>query len=223
MGMRLQPRAAKRPPGPVRGPRKLPRQDRSRLLVRTVLDATARLLEERGYEELTTRHVAERAGISVGSLYQYFPNKESLVHALLVEHLKQTAALRPAALDRDDLPLDERIRCVVDWFLASHAANPALHRGLTEAAAPVLGVARIRQMERAFHRTVLEALRPYAREIRREDLAVAAFVVAQTLEGLTHSAVVHHPELLRGERLRAEITDLLLGYLRGRDPARASP
>lgn len=182
--------------------------------MRKILDTAAKLLEERGYDDLTTRHVAERAGVSVGSLYQYFPNKESLVHALLIEHLEQAAALRPPALDRDDLPLDERIRAVVDWFLASHAASPALHRSLTEAAAPVFGVARVREMERAFHRTVLEALRPYTSEIQRDNLDIAAFVVAQTLEGLTHSAVIHHPELLKGETLRREISVLLLGYLR---------
>jgi AcrR family transcriptional regulator len=212
-------RAASTARGSVRvlpGARKAPAQERSRQLVRTILDATARLLEERGYAGLTTRHVAERAGVSVGSLYQYFPNKESMVHALFVEHLEQAAALRPAVLARPDLPLDERIRRVVDWFFAAHAASPALHRALTEAAIPVLGVARIRALEHAFHQTVHEALRPYAAEIGREDLALAAFVVAQTLEGLTHSAVVHHPEQLGGERLRREVSDLLLGYLRAR-------
>lgn len=210
---RSHPAAVPRPPRTLPGPRKRPSQERSRQLVRKVLEAAAGLLEEGGYDDLTTRHVAEGAGVSVGSLYQYFPNKESLVQALLVEHLQQAVALRPPALDRDDLPLGERIRSVVDWFLAAHAASPALHRSLTEAATPVFGVARIREMERALHATVLEALRPYAAEIERDDLALAAFVVAQSLEGLTHSAVVHHPEWLGGEKLRAEISDLLLGYL----------
>jgi AcrR family transcriptional regulator len=202
-------------------PRKEPRQERSRQLVRELLDAAAALLAERGYDALTTRRVAERAGVSVGSLYQYFPSKESLVHALLVEHLREAAALRPPALARPDLPLAERVRWVVRWFLAAHAKAPALHRGLTEAAPIVFGVERVRAMERSFHRTVLEALRPYAAEIAREDLELSAFVFAQCLESLTHGTVVHHPDQLAGARLEDEITELLLGYLRraptGRD------
>jgi AcrR family transcriptional regulator len=195
-------------------PRKQPLQDRSRLLVRELLRATASVLAERGYDALTTRRVAERAGVSVGSLYQYFPSKEALVHALLVEHLHEAAALRPAALDRKDLTLETRIRLVVDWFLASHAAAPALHRGLAEAAPAVFGAERVRAMERAFQRTVREALRPHAAEIGRPDLELAAFVVAQCLESLTHGAVIHHPERLAGKPLRDEIAELLLGYLR---------
>lgn len=197
------------------GPRKRPLQGRSRQLVRALLDATARLLEEQGYDALTTRRVAERAGVSVGSLYQYFPDKQSLVHALLVEHLEEAAALRPAALDEDGLPLAERIRLVVDWFLSAHAARPALHRALTEAAVPVFGVEAVRGMERGLHATVHAALAPYADEIRRPDLSLAAFVVAQSLESLTHGAVVHHGEKLAGRPLRDEISDLLVGYLRG--------
>ena len=197
-------------------PRKAPSQDRSRALVREVLDATAAVLAEQGYDALTTRRVAKRAGVSVGSLYQYFPSKEALVHALLVEHLEDAAARRPAALDRHDLPLDERVRLVVGWFLDAHAAAPALHRGLAEAAPLVFGAPRVRAMERAFHRTVEEALRPHADEIGRADLGTAAFVFAQCLESLTHGAVIHHPERLASGSFADEVTDLLLGYLRGR-------
>src|SRR5689334_3047576 len=63
-------------------PRKQPRQARSQHMVETILEATARILAERGYVGTNTNLVAERAGVSVGSLYQYFPNKKSLVAAL---------------------------------------------------------------------------------------------------------------------------------------------
>jgi AcrR family transcriptional regulator len=64
-------------------PRKLPTQDRSKQLVDSLLSATAKILVRLGYEGLTTNRVAEEAGVSVGSLYQYFPNKESLIAALI--------------------------------------------------------------------------------------------------------------------------------------------
>lgn len=200
-------------------PRKLPVQDRSQATVRAVLDSAAGILEEDGLDGLTTNRAAERAGLSVGSLYQYFPNKEAIVVSLLEEHLHEAQRLRPAALERDDLPLAERIELVVRWFLDAHASRPDLHRGLTLAAPSVLGEERVRRLERMFQRSVLEALRPYRDEVVPDDLELASFIVAQCLETLTHSAVVHHPELLVGRRLASEITELLLGYLRGRRSA----
>ncbi len=92
-------------------PRKIPRQERSRRLVARVLDEAARLFSERGYQETTTNHVAEAAGVSVGSLYQYFPNKDALVVAVAERHLDDAAqqmgellpALRTEAPDLADL------------------------------------------------------------------------------------------------------------------------
>ena len=73
-------------------PRKRPRQERSRRLVAHLLDEAARLFSERGYHATTTNHVAEAAGVSVGSLYQYFPNKDALVVAVAERHLDKAIA-----------------------------------------------------------------------------------------------------------------------------------
>ena len=202
-------------PGSVQ-PRKRPAQARSQETVRAVLDAAKAILEERGLEGRTTNRVAQHARLSVGSLYQYFPNKEAIVLALLEQHLHEAEALRPSGLDRSALSLAARIESVVRWFLATHAASPDLHRALTLAAPSILGAERVRRLERMFQRRVVEALRPHAAEIVRDDLELAAFIVAQSLEALTHSAVLHHPELLVGGRLATEITELLFGYLTGR-------
>ena len=87
--------------------RRKPRQQRSRQMVERLLDATARTLAERGLDNTTTNHIAENAGVSVGSLYQYFPDKEALVEALLERVIqdvpkqlnRQLGALDPASLD----------------------------------------------------------------------------------------------------------------------------
>lgn len=73
-------------------PRKVPRQQRSRETVTRILDAAARLLDAHGYTETTTNHVAELAGVSIGSLYQYFPNKDALLVALADRHLDEAAS-----------------------------------------------------------------------------------------------------------------------------------
>lgn len=97
--------------------RKPPRQVRSQVTVEAIVEASARVFVEEGFESATTNRIAEVAGVSVGSLYQYFPNKESLVRALLIRHLAEAETLRPAALGGDlPLSLRERIRAAVEWY-----------------------------------------------------------------------------------------------------------
>jgi AcrR family transcriptional regulator len=97
-------------------PRKRPAQRRSAETVDRILDAAARLFDERGYRGTTTNHVAEAAGISVGSLYQYFPNKDSLLVALAERHLAETAeafGARLAELAAREPTIDEVTRSLV--------------------------------------------------------------------------------------------------------------
>ena len=70
-------------------PRKRPRQARSKATVDTILDATTRVLVKQGFDGLSTNAVAAAAGVSIGSLYQYFPNKEALVLALIERHMEE--------------------------------------------------------------------------------------------------------------------------------------
>lgn len=72
-------------------PRKRPRQTRSTETVDRILDAAARIFDERGYHATTTNHVAAEAGVSIGSLYQYFPNKDALLVALAERHIAEAA------------------------------------------------------------------------------------------------------------------------------------
>jgi AcrR family transcriptional regulator len=86
-------RIARKPPATSAEPRKPPNQARARATVNAILDATARILAEEGFEAVNTNRVAEVAGVSVGSLYQYFPNKGSLVGAVAVRHTEAMAAV----------------------------------------------------------------------------------------------------------------------------------
>lgn len=194
--------------------RKEPTQSRSRALVQDILTAAARVFVEDGLDGATTNRVAEVAGVSVGSLYQYFPNKQSLACALLVQHVQQAEASRPAELRGDTkLSLRDRFRIAVRWQLDVHAQDPALHETLTLIAPSVLGTDAIRAFERFHQRTIRFILELYRDELGDRDLDKAAFIVAQTMEALTHGAVLHHPEWLRDNALADEITDLLVRYL----------
>src|SRR5215467_11158950 len=114
-------------------PRKRPRQIRSKATVDTILQATARVLVKHGFDGLTTNAVASAAGVSIGSLYQYFPNKEALVAALAERHLEDMNAAVLAELARvATLPIAEAARRVIELTIRAHAIDPALHRVLIE-------------------------------------------------------------------------------------------
>ncbi len=195
-------------------PRKRPRQARSQATVDAILEATARVLRAEGYGKATTNRIAQVAGVSVGSLYQYFPNKDALVTALVEQHISQMLQILTVGLtELADAPLQEVARVLVGRMIQVHSVDPALHIVLTEQIPrgdklPCVGE-EIEQASR-FLRAFLEGRRD---ELRPKDLDLAVFVIVQTVEALTHRAVVEHPERLRDGALEDEIVDLLVRYM----------
>ncbi|MFC4013823.1 TetR/AcrR family transcriptional regulator [Nonomuraea purpurea] len=197
-------------------PRKHPRQQRSRETVAAILEAAAQLFQRHGYSETTTNKVAERAGVSIGSLYQYFPNKDALLVALAEHYLAEADArisevFAHAAEQRpEQLPvqcadlrllLDELVRCVAHL----HTDRPGLHRLLFDQAPRTPGlVDRFRQAERR----IAAAL---AGELRRlgaggPDPQLSALLAVQGIEAQIHGVLLD-PDSGTGDTLRA-IVDL---------------
>jgi AcrR family transcriptional regulator len=99
-------------------------------MVESILRATSRILVRDGYAELNTNRIAEEAGASVGSLYQYFPSKESLVAALLERHVDETLAqLRREVPALSSLPLDQAVPRFVELMIALRRSNPFSPKG----------------------------------------------------------------------------------------------
>lgn len=195
-------------------PRKRPRQDRSRATVDAVLAATARILVKRGYLGLTTNAVAELAGISIGSLYQYFPNKEALVSALIERHTEEVQGAILSELKRaEQLPMAKVIRAVVGLALEAHAIDPELHRVLTEQMPSAGRLAKLRELDAITQRIVAGILTARRAEIAIRDPDLAAFILVSTIEGIAHSAILFGPERLRDPRLLDETCALVEGYL----------
>src|SRR5271156_6710148 len=96
--------------------RKQPKQARSTELVATILEAAAQVLAKEGAQRFTTARVAEKAGVSVGSLYQYFPNKTAILFRLQSDEWRQTSELLGAILEDDHRPPLERLRALVHAF-----------------------------------------------------------------------------------------------------------
>lgn len=200
------------PPKPLATPRKLPKQGRSQATVEAILTATTHILTEGGYDQLTTNRVAELAGVSIGSLYQYFPNKEALIFALAEHHaneMKQLAEHHLSGLEGSSII--DVLRQIVKAVLAAHAVNPKLHRVLNEQM-PRSEV--MRQLDDANMETMLRLFLVQRRDqLQPENLDLTVFIVGRTIKALLYGAIIDRPELLNSGELEQEIMTMLSAYL----------
>ena len=148
---------------PLTSPRKEASQERSKATVDALLSATARVLVKDGYDRASTNKVAEAAGVSIGSLYQYFPSKEALVAAVIERHIgEMMEVVRTSLLRVALLPLAEAARELVRVMIDAHRIEPKLHRVLVEQIPRVGNMEHIESVDDeaiALVRTYLEAHR----------------------------------------------------------------
>lgn len=195
-------------------PRKQPLQARSRETVTAILDATARVLVKLSYSKLTTNRVAEVAGVSVGSLYQYFPSKEALVDAVLDRHLEVLRVAVLAGLGNvKGLPLREATRELIEILVRAHASDRALHRVLLTELPRANRLERFRAWEVLLHAAIVQILAERKSELRPIDLPTAAFVVLVAVDGLNTASLLFLPDLPTGISMVDEATELVVRYL----------
>lgn len=194
--------------------RKQPRQDRARETVDVILEATARTLVRMGYDRTSTNRVALEAGVSIGSLYQYFPNKESLVAALIDRHVEQMTGRCQAALaEAAGKPLAEAVDIVIRSMVIAHSVNPKLHTMLQEQVPRVGKLKRIDQIHDDLTAKVKLMLLARKDEVKVDDFDMAAFFAVETADALLHSALSKHHGRWSTDRLTSEISRVLLSYL----------
>ncbi|MGY4476142.1 TetR family transcriptional regulator [Bradyrhizobium sp. USDA 3364] len=114
--------------------RKQPQQARSTELVAAILDAAVQVLTREGAQRFTTARVAEKAGVSVGSLYQYFPNKAAILFRLQSDEWRQTTGLLRDILEDAARPPLDRLRALVHAFIHSECEEAAVRVALNDAA-----------------------------------------------------------------------------------------
>lgn len=196
-------------------PRKSPRQARAKATVDAIVEATTQVLLKEGYDGFTTARAAERAGVSVGSLYQYFPNKAALASAVIDRCCDEfLIAFEGTLAGQRRATLAECIRALVDETLVSHHLTPELHRIVLDLA-PRIGVAdRVGMVSRAAARMIESLLRRHADEIAPEvDLAVAATIIETVLEALAHRVMLARTPPVPDDALAREAARLITRYL----------
>ncbi|HWX03063.1 TetR/AcrR family transcriptional regulator [Collimonas sp.] len=202
---------------PLTKPRKHASQERSRATVDALVEATARILVKEGFDKASTNRIAEVAGVSVGSLYQYFPGKEALVAAVMERHNQEIMQLvRGALAEVAAQPLEKAVRRLVVVAIEAHRVDPKLHRVLAEQIPRTGSLENVETFNREAHALVRAYLEVHRDELRTLDLELATYVCATSIEALAHTAVLHHSEMFTdevAERLIEETTRLVVGYL----------
>ena len=193
--------------------RKAPKQMRSNALVAAVLDAAVQVLEREGAQRFTMARVAERAGVSVGSLYQYFPNKAAILFRLQSDEWRRTSRMLREILEDQSMPPNERVRALVHAFLRSECEEATIRIALNDAApfyrdAPEAAEAQA-ESAHIVHAFLLESA-PYAGTARR---ALAGDLIKTTLSavGSSFSAVPRTLDEIYG--YADALADMLCAYL----------
>lgn len=202
------------PPDMYASPRKVPQQERARQTVEVLLKATAELLEQEGYAQLSTNKIARRAGVSIGSLYQYFPSKEALIAALIEQVLEDEWAsieteMRVHALD-DVYTLTS---ILVRRMLIQVQKRTRLHQVLMEQVPREGRLARILEFNERIAQGLVQLATLRRAEIVPQNLELAAYVVIQAVTFVAKNTVLHYPERLSDPDFAEELVALAMQYL----------
>ena len=194
--------------------RRQPVQRRARQTVEAVLDAVVRIVKREGIEAVTTNHVADVAGVSIGSVYQYFPDKRAIFIALHRRHIEEIDRMVEARLmDHAESSLEELIRAMVEAMIEAHARDPKLYELLfSEVPHRAEGT---RDFAVRLHGAFRLAISARAHELKRHpNLDKVVFVLTHMVESLSHGAVLRRPPGLSLAAAKEEAVRAVLAYLR---------
>jgi AcrR family transcriptional regulator len=195
-------------------PRKTPIQTRAGVTVGAISEATIQVLLKQGVNRLTTTRVAECAGVSVGTLYQYYPNKQSLLFAVLADHLDKVAAAVEAACEQvRHKPLSDMVRVVVEAFVDAKMERIDVSRALYQFAADVGGPALAKRLGQR-SRKALDAMLQTATDIASPPDKFAVEMMFAAMAGATRYVLEAgaSPAMIRG--LRQHLVVLCQSYMR---------
>lgn len=197
-------------------PRKAPTQARARETVDTILEAAVDLLSSRGYARTSTNHIARRAGVSVGSFYQYFPNKDAVLAALMARHLAAVESAVTASLQslRDPrVPLREGIRSLLESLRDVHEAEPRLSRAVEQVTGQMPVIPEGLAVHKRSHVAAVAEILSTRTDVRRGNHALMAVLLEEITETVSGVLVHGTPGRFGREETLDEAVEALCRYV----------
>ena len=199
-------------------PRKSPVQARSAASVDAILEATIQVLLSVGKEQLTTTKVALRAGVSVGTLYQYFPNKSALLQAVLKRHLDEvTEALERVCRDQEGSPLQQMATALINAFLEAKMRDAKTSVALYSVSSDVDGATIVQQMGVRSNKAIAGMLST-ARQPLTKDPQLVASMLQSAMVGVSRRLLESASPEKQFETLRQELIFFVCAYLEACSP-----
>jgi AcrR family transcriptional regulator len=196
-------------------PRKAPKQQRSEALVEAVLQAASQLLVERGWDGFSMQALAQRAGVSPGSLYQYFPDQAVVVAALVERQSERELAfhLERFAAVPTDATLVARLEGLVAALFEFQRREGPLMRQTLRALQHLGRYEALAQRAAQAAEVLFSLLSEHRAQVQVRDARLATHVLANAIHSLTHDGVLPRPAELDDDTLQAEVLTLVRGYL----------
>jgi AcrR family transcriptional regulator len=189
---------------------KEPTQKRSKKTVETIMDACARLLVKEGFYEMTTDKIAKEANVSIGSLYQFFGNKESVVQALVKNIIleDQKYALEQI-IGIELLPVEERLRKIIQVGINIARRDSELRSKIISIQYYVAESSFISDSINFYRNEIIRYLPP----MPGRDMNTLAYVMVNAFMGLTNSMAMDKPEAIHSEAIEKEVMHLFMSFL----------
>ena len=194
--------------------RKVPRQQRSAETVAAIVEATERVLTDIGFDELTTNRVAKVAGVSVGSLYQYFPNREALVAAVIDRRARDTEQrLMETLRELQGKSLEQAIRALAEFYVGRYQTDRDFYKAVIPHLAKVDKYHNVEAQAVSAAKLLRYGLEIHTEKLKVKNLDVAAFLLVSAAVGVMSSAVTTREDLLDSDALVDELALLVSSYL----------
>jgi AcrR family transcriptional regulator len=199
---------------PTMLPRRRPRQARAQATVDAIVQATARVLVEDGYDRASTNRIAQAAGVSIGSLYQYFPSKEALVAALVEAHVdRMTEVVTRRLEDLEAADLRRSAETLVSALIAAYRVDPKLHHVLCQEVPKIGDLRRIYEFEQSLSDVIRTHLHSLRHQIKHQNIDRAVFLLINAIPSVIRAAIEGDSEGADDSALTGELTDMILRYL----------
>jgi AcrR family transcriptional regulator len=193
--------------------RKQPQQARSAQLITDILTAAAQVLAADGAHRFTTARVAEKAGVSVGSLYQYFPNKEAILFRLQFDEWEETTTLLEGILTDRSLPAIERLRKAISEFFRTECEEAEMRVALGDAEPLYRDAPEASSHRETGKRTLLVFLQEAVPAVMLEKRNMAADLIAMTMSAVGEAVSARHPSAAEAEGYARAVSDMFCAYL----------
>jgi len=203
--------------------RKGPTQERSKATFSLILETTTRFLEKWNLDQLSTNKIAEHAGISIGSLYQYFPSKEAILKSLLELYIKRENAIIVKELDKftsreKTLTFYEAIDIIIGACLESKIKQKKLSKIVAQHFLGLMNAEYVTKLDENLMELIKNHIFIHQNELRKQDLDLGIFLALQIVKVIPFTVLFHQKWELSDPLLRKEIVNLVFVALTKRLP-----